>query len=153
MRPKFATRQFLVSSEQVRDNLLAAVRNMPIDSTKPLQVLIREEVKVRKLDQQALLFAGPMRDISEQAWFEGRQHSVEVLHEYLKRELLPEDFDPELCTEKYRKWDIDPAGNRILVGSTKQLTVKGYSLYLEGVFAFGASMGVEFRASPNEGRS
>jgi len=153
MRAKYATRPFLVSSELVRETLLNAIRNLPIDAEKPLQVLIREEVKVRKLDQQALLFAGPMRDISEQAWFEGRQHSVEVLHAYLKRELLPEDFDPELCVEGYIKWEIDPGGNRVLVGSTKQLTVKGYSLYLEGVFAFGASMGVEFRASPNEGRS
>lgn len=150
MRNRFATRTFLVSSEQVRDNLLAAVRNMPIDAKKPLQVLIREEVKARKLDQQALLFAGPMRDISEQAWFEGRQHSVEVLHAYLKRELLPEDFDPELCVEGYVKWEVDPGDNRVLVGSTKQLTIKGYSLYLEGVFAFGAGLGVEFRASPKE---
>lgn len=153
MRGRFATRTFLVSSETVRENLLAAVRNMPVDAKKPLQVLIREEVKVRKLDQQALMFAGPLRDISEQAWFEGRQHSVEVLHEYFKREFLPEEFDAELCVENYRKWDIDPSGNRVLVGSTKQLTVKGFSQYLEAVFAFGAAMGVEFHASPNEGRS
>ncbi len=149
-RQRYATRTFLVSSEQVRGNLLNAVRNMPIDPVKPLQVLVREEVKARKLDQQALLFAGPMRDIAEQAWFDGRQHSVEVLHEYLKRELLPEEFDPELCTERYRKWDVDPSGNRILVGSTKQLTVKGYSQYLEGVFAFGASLGVQFHTNPKE---
>jgi len=153
MRPKFATRQFLVSSERVRDNLLAAVRNMPIDAKKPLQAILREEVKARKLDQQALMFAGPLLDISRQAWFEGRQHSVEVLHEYFKRELLPDDFDPELCIEGYMKWDVDPGGNRVLVGSTKQLTVKGFSQYLEAVFAFGAAMGVEFHASPNEGKS
>ena len=153
MRAKFATRTFLLSSEQVRDNLIAAVRNVPIDAKKPLQVVIREEVKARKLDQQALMFAGPLLDISEQAWFEGRQHTVDVLHEYFKRELLPEEFDPELCVENYRKWDVDPGGNRVLVGSTKQLTVKGFSQYLEAVFAFGAAMGVEFHASPNEGKS
>ena len=144
MRSRYATRAFLVSSEQVRENLIAAIRNMPVDPKKPLQVLIREEVKVRKLDQQALMFAGPLRDISEQTWFEGRQYSVEVLHEYLKRELLPEEFDPELCVENYRKWDIDPSGNRVLVGSTKQLTVKGFSQHLEAVFAFGAALGVLF---------
>lgn len=149
-RSRFTARMFLVSSEKIRESLLSAIRNMPIDDVKPLQVLIREEVKARKLDQQALLFAGPMRDISEQAWFEGRQHSVEVLHEYLKRELLPEEFDPEFCVEGYVKWEIDPGGNRQLIGTTKKLTVKGYSNYLEGVFAFGAALGVQFSASPNE---
>lgn len=149
-RQLYTTRPFLLKTEQVRERLVLAIRNLPIDEVKPLEVVIREQVKQRKLDQQALLFAGPMRDISEQAWFEGRQHSVEVLHEYLKRELLPEDFDPELCLDGYVKWDIDPSGNRILIGSTKQLTVKGYSMYLEAVFAFGASLGVQFRSSPNE---
>lgn len=144
MRNRFVTRTFLVSSEQVRENLIAAIRNMPVDAVKPLQVLIREEVKVRKLDQQALLFAGPMRDISEQAWLDNRQFSVEVWHEWCKQKFLPEEFDAELCVENYRKWDIDPDECRILVGSTKQLTVRGYSLYLEQVFAFGAGLGVQF---------
>src|SRR6185312_2423184 len=150
MRGRFATRTFLVSSEQVRDNLLNAVRNMPIDSAKPLQVLIREEVKVRKLDQQALLFAGPMRDLAEQAWLDNRQFSVEVWHTFCKQKFLPEDFDAELCVEGYVKWGIDPEENRILVGSTKQLTVRGYSQYLEQVFAFGASLGVSFHTNPKE---
>ncbi len=90
-----------------------------------------------------------MTDIAKQAWFEGRQHSVEVLHDFCKREFLPEEFDSELCRDGYRKWDIDPLGRRVLIGSTTQLTVKGYSLYLEQVFAFGSNLGVVFSASPN----
>lgn len=150
MRNRFATRTFLVSSEQIRDNLIATVRNMPIDEKKPLQVLIREEVKVRKLDQQALLFAGPMRDLAEQAWLDNRQFSVEVWHMWCKQKFLPEEFDPELCVEGYQKWSIDPEENRILIGSTKQLTVRGYSQYLEQVFAFGANLGVQFHTNPKE---
>jgi hypothetical protein len=139
-------RKFILRDEKVRDSLLALVRNLPIDPLRPVEVVAREEVKARKPDQQALMFAGPLRDISEQAWFEGRQYSVEVLHEYCKRHFLPEEFDPEQCLEGYVKWDIDPSGERILVGSTKQLTVKGYSNYLEQVFAFGAALGVQFSA-------
>jgi hypothetical protein len=105
---------------------------------------------VRKMSQQALLFAGPMTDIAKQAWFEGRQHSVETLHLYCKQEFLPEEFDPTLCKDGYQKWDIDPAGRRVLVGSTTQLTVKGFGEYLESVFAFGGALGVVFTASPNE---
>lgn len=145
MRPPFAKRSFFLRTEQARESLLALVRNLPLDDLKPLQVTIEEQRPVRKMSQQALLFAGPMTDIAEQAFIEGRQYSVEVLHEFCKREFLPEQFDPEQCSGDYRKWDVDPLGNRILVGSTTKLTVKGYSIYLEQVHAFGASLGVQFR--------
>lgn len=143
-RAKYASRPFRLVGADTVERAIAAIRNAPIDMLRPLEVLIRELPNGRKPDQQALLFAGPMRDISEQAWFEGRQYSVETLHEYCKRQFLPEDLDPEQCLEGYMKWDVDPSGERILVGSTKQLTVSGFSSYLEQVFAFGAAMGVQF---------
>ncbi len=96
------------------------------------------------------MWAGPLRDIAEQAWIEGRQHSAEVWHEYFKRELLPEEFDPERCKENYAKWAYDPGGERVLIGSTTQLTVKGFAEYLTAIEAFGAALGVMFSASPNE---
>lgn len=150
-RPPFAPRPFLLSSRDVVARVQALLDHVPVDPLRPLRVLIGEAPKVRKLDQQALLFAGPMRDIAEQAWIDGRQYSVEILHAYCKRQFLPEDFDPEQCLEGYAKWDTDPSGERILVGSTKQLTVRGYSDYLEQVYAFGAALGVQFSANPNEG--
>lgn len=152
-RQAFNERKLYLVGQVQRDTLLALIPNLPLDSERPLEVVIRERVKARKLSQQALLFAGPMRDISEQAWFEGRQFSVEVLHDFCKRQFLPEDFDPELCKEGYVKWDIDPLGERILVGSTTELTVRGYSDYIEQVYAFGASLGVEFHAPPQREQS
>lgn len=140
----FARRRFEMRSEQARESLLALVRNLPLDDKRPLQVTVEEYRPVRKMSQQALLFAGPMTDIAEQAFLEGRRYSVEVWHSYLKRQFLPEVFDPELCKDGYTKWEIDPMGERVLVGSTTQLTVKGYSEYLEQVFAFGGSLGVTF---------
>lgn len=144
MRQSFAKRSFFLRTEQARESLLALVRNLPLDDLKPLQVTVEEQRPVRKMSQQALLFAGPMTDIAEQAFIDGRQYSVEVLHEFCKREFLPTEFDPELCVEGYRKWDDDPLGNPVMVGSTTKLTVKGYSIYLEQVHSFGASLGVQF---------
>ena len=43
-------------------------------------------------------------------------------------------------------------GGQHLVGSTTQLTVRGFSDFLEQVFAFGSSLGVQFSANPNEGK-
>ena len=150
MRAKFTTRTLLLRNEPVRNNLLALVRNLPLDDAYPLEVVIREQIKGRRPSQNDLYWAGPLRDISEQGWIEGRRFDAETWHVFFRRELLPEEFDPELCRENYRKWEYDPGGERVLVGSTTQLTVKGFSSYLEGVYAYGAGIGVNFSASPNE---
>ena len=152
-RPPFKTRTFrLVSHEQL--NVLAAlVRNLPTDPDKPLEVVVREEKRARKLDQNALMWAGPLRDIAEQAWVHGKQFSAEIWHEHIKREALPDETDPfsfhaDHVKDGYRKWDYTPKGQRVLVGSTTQLTVKGFAHYLEQVYACGASLGVQFGARP-----
>jgi len=139
-------RKFILRDERVRDSLLALVRNLPIDPLRPVEVVAREEVKARKADQNALMWAGPLKDISEQAWLDGRQFTAETWHIYFRRQLLPEEYDPELCLESYRKWDIDPAGDRVLVGSTTQLTIRGMAQYIEALEAFGSSLGVRFGA-------
>lgn len=140
----FAKRKFEMRSEQARESLLALVRNLPLDDKKPLQVVIEEYRPVRKLDQNALYWSGPLRDIAEQAFLDGRQYSAEIWAHYFKVQFLPEDFDPIQCKDGYVKWQFDPMGERILTGSTTQLTVAGFSAYLEQIFAFGGSLGVEF---------
>lgn len=145
-RPPLVRRPFRLVSEEVRERIISAVRHLPIDTLRPIEVVFQEEQTKRKLDQNAMMFAGPLRDIAEQAYLDGRQFSVEVWHEYFKRQLLPESYDPELCMEHYAKWSVDPAGDRVLVGSTTQLTVRGMAQYIEAIQAFGASLGVEFRA-------
>lgn len=150
MRPNYTTRPFLLKNEQIRERLILAIKNLPVDEVKPLEIVIREQIKGRRPDANSRMWAGPLRDIAEQAWIEGRQHSAEVWHEYFKRELLPEEFDAERCKDGYVKWVFDPAGERVLVGSSTQLTVKGFAEYLTAIEAFGASLGVLFSASPNE---
>jgi hypothetical protein len=149
-REKFQTRTIFLRGQQQRDTLYSLVSMLPLDAKKPLEVVIREEVKPRKLDQNALMWAGPLKDIAEQAYLNGRTYSAEVWHHYFKTLYLPEEVDPELCKEGYRKWDYSPTGDRVLVGSTTQLTVKGFSDYLEQIYAEGAILGVEFHANPNE---
>lgn len=149
-RATYADRPFFVLNEEVRQRAIAAISNAPIDPLRPIQVLIREAPRKRKLDQNAALWAGPLRDIAEQAWLDGRQFSAEVWQIYFKRQLLPEEFDPALCLESYKKWEIDPAGDPILVGSTTQLTVKGFAEYVEQVTAFGASLGVVFHTKEQQ---
>jgi hypothetical protein len=147
IRPAFKTRHIRLTGDTVRAVAMAAISNAPIDPGKPLEMILREEKKTRKPDQNAAMWSGPLADIAGQAWTRGRQFSAEVWHEYFKREYLPEDTDPEidvLAKDGYRKWDIDPVGERVLIGSTTQLTVRGMALYMTQIEACGAELGVQF---------
>ncbi len=95
------------------------------------------------------MWVGPLKDISEQCYVEGRSYSVLIWNEHFKGLYLPEEYDPELCKkETYKKWDYKPDGARILVGSSTELTIKGFAQYLTEIYAFGGNLGVEFHESP-----
>lgn len=149
-RSKCVTRPFLLRDVRVRETLVSAISNLPLDAEHPIEVVIREPVKARKPDQNSAYWAGPLRDIAEQAYVEGRTYSSDVWHEHFKREFLPEEYNEEGCREGYVKWDYTPSGERVLVGSTKSLTVKGMGAYITKVEAYGASLGVLFHANPNK---
>lgn len=148
-RPKFIERKVrLIADEQI-ERAIAVLRNAPLDPLHPLEFLLREEVKARKPDQNSLMWAGPLKDISEQVWVERRQFSADVWNEHLKELFLPEEFDPELCKDGYVKWGFSPSGKRALTGSSKDLTIKGFTQYLDQIHAFGGNHGVEFHEAPN----
>ncbi|WP_315132844.1 recombination protein NinB [Achromobacter marplatensis] len=138
-------RTFLLYGASQLAAVQAQLGNLPLDEEDPLEVVIRERVKPRKKSQNDLMWAGPLRDIAEQAWVQGQRFTAEVWHEQFKRDFLPEEYDPVLCKEGYVKWRVTPRGDRALVGSTTMLTVKGMAQYLTQVEAAGAELGVEFR--------
>jgi len=147
---KFTTRVIHLRGELQRNTLLSLIPNLPLDYDKPLTVTIEAFKEKRKPDHNAAYWSGPLKDIAEQTWIEGRQFSAVVLHEYFKEQFLPDDFIDDECLKGYQKYEFDPAGNRKLVGSTTMLTKKGFAIFMEQVMAFGASLGVLFSAKPNE---
>lgn len=139
---------FVLTNDLVRSRALAVVRNLPVDGS--LDLVIRKHKKTRTEAQNRLQWGVRLKEISDQAWFGGRQFSSTVWHEYLKREFLPEgdeeDFD-RMVKDGYHKWDELPGGERVLVGSTTMLTTYGMSVYLTKVEAFAATeLGVRFSA-------
>ena len=97
-----------------------------------------------------------LKDMAEQAYVNGRTYPDYVWHEYFKKEYLPEENDPELSRlvkniETWCKWDIGIDGERVLIGSTTELSVYGFSQYLMKVESYGASLGVQFSESPRHG--
>lgn len=126
------------------------IDNAPIDTQHPIECVIREAIKSRKTDQNSLMWSGALKDISEQAWIAGRTYSAEVWHEHFKREHLPEEYQEGITKEGYVKWDYLPNGDKVLIGSTTQLTTKGFSEYLEKIHADGVNMGVLFSTTRTE---
>ena len=147
-RDKYPVRRILLAGVSQLKAARAVLDNVPLDAAKALEFIVREQVKVRKPDQNSAMWSGTLFDIAEQAYVEGRTYSAEVWHEHFKRMHLPEEYDPELCKEGYRKWDYTPGGARVLIGSTTDLTVKGFDRYLQQVEADGGNMGVLFHAAP-----
>lgn len=146
---RYQTRTIRLDTPDRKRLFIAAVESAP----GFVEGVIREPVKARKPDQNALMWVGPLKDLAEQAWVDGREYRPEMWHEYMKREHLPEDDDPDLARlvkspETWQKWGITPGGDRVLAGSTTDLTVYGMSQYLEQIYAFGAGLGVMFSAGP-----
>ena len=150
------TRIIILVGQPQKELAKAAIDNLPLDPK--MEVVIRPVTKARTLDQNALMWSGPLRDIEQQAWSDGRQFRSEVWAEFFKREYLPDENVMPLeqlslrvkYPQKYQKWAIDPGGNRVLIGSSTQLTSAGFSEYLQQIEAHGASLGVWFSARPNE---
>ena len=153
MRAQFDKRVIVLRGEEQRERALALIRNLPVDAEKPLQIVVDEYKPPRKKSQNDLMWAGPLKDMEDQAFLEGRKYSSKVWAEFFKEQFLPEAFDSELCRDGYVKWEEDPRGMRKMVGSTTMLTVKGFAQYLEQIYVFGSELGVQFSVNPNEGRS
>lgn len=149
-RNKYQTRHIMLVGEMQKATAKHLIDNAPMDTQHPIECVIREAIKPRKLDQNSLMWAGALKDIAEQAWVNGRTYTAEVWHEHFKREHLPEQFEDGITKEGYIKWSILPNGDKVLIGSTTNLTVKGFSEYLEKVHADGANMGVLFHTVRDE---
>jgi hypothetical protein len=148
-RQKFETRKIYLRGELQREAALALIRNLPADDAHPLEVLIREEVKARGLDANGYYWLR-LTEIAEQAWFNGRQFSKEVWHEYARQNLMPDTITTK-DGEIRSKWIESPDGAPVVI-STTNLERRCFAEYTEAVEAFGAGLGVHFSANPRDER-
>ena len=144
---KFQQRTIKLITDVQKNNAIQAINNTPTGIN--LEIVIRESPKIRNNDQNALMWA-VLGDISAQYWVNKQLFSADTWHRHLKQEFLPDETKvpniAELVTKPdiYRKWDFLPSNERVLVGSTTDLTKKGFSEYMEQIFAFAISGGVVF---------
>lgn len=143
MRDKYRTRSIILLADQQREIACAAVRNAP----DGVEVVIREPVKARGLDQNGLYWLR-LGEIADQAWLGGRQYIKEVWHHYAGINIMPEQIVTR-DGETRSKWVEVPSGDPIVI-STTALERRCFAEYTTAVEAFGAQMGVMFSANPRE---
>jgi len=90
-RDLFPKRVIRLVGEQQRQTAISVLNSLPIDFDKPLCITFAEEVKLRKLDQNALMWVSQLQDIETQAYIGGRTYSKTIWHEFFKKEYLPEN--------------------------------------------------------------
>lgn len=138
---------FVLVNDAIRNNAITIIKNLPIDGS--MQVVVEHKKAVRTMSQQSLMWAGPLKDIAEQAWVAGKQYNAEVWHEFFKKKFLPEimdeNYDRKITKKWNGKWVFGPDGDVVLVGSTTQLSTYGMGIYITELEAYGASeLGVRF---------
>ena len=143
MRQKFPTRQILLRSDTQLAIVMALLPNLPLDEQEPLEVIIREPVKARGLDQNGYYFMR-IGELAGQAWIDGKQFSKDAWHEYAKKNIMPEEITTK-DGEVRSKWEPTPDGDMSVI-STTRLERGCFADYTNAVEAFGASLGVMFSA-------
>lgn len=146
-RAPFAPRRFIVSDTAIRDRAAAALANMPVDPLRPLLVTIDEEPKRRHNRQNALYWVR-LAEISEQAWLAGKQYSSDVWHEYARQNVMPDMVTDSDGVFRSKREEM-PDGSTTIISTTK-LDQATFAAYVTALEAFGAALGVEFSANPNE---
>ncbi len=143
----YSPRTIPLLTDTQKQTAILALQNAPTGQN--LEVVIREVKKQRNNVQNNLLWAA-MDDISQQLWLNGKQYSIEIIHEHMKQEFMPDEttepyiHEHVIIPESYCKWEFMPNGARRCTASTTQLTKYGFSQYIEQIFAFGSSYGVMF---------
>lgn len=131
-------REFTLKNGGVWHAVVAFIKaNAPVfaDKGEPLRLIVTAEERQRNAQQNRFYFGAVLKQVSEQAWVEGKQYDKDTWHEYFARKygILDELTLPDGEIITRRK-------------STTQMSVGEFSEYLNQVQAYaGETLGVEFQ--------
>lgn len=125
------TQRYLLRNSSIRQNCIEAIRQLPANPDKPLQVTIQEDT--RSLAQNRMLWAC-LHDVSEQVVWHGRRLAPESWKHLFSASLNGQEAVPNL------------AGNGFVVlgKSTSKMRVSEMRDLITLIHAFGAEHDVRF---------
>lgn len=120
--------------------VLKATARPAAEAGKPLLVTIAQRVETRSQRSNRYMWAAVLQPAAEQLTLNGHKFSAETLHEYFKRQHLP-----EVTANGRHKWTILPSGERILAIGTSDLDATEFQEYLHACQAEAAQeWGISF---------
>ena len=139
----------IIRTDKDKEIVIRIINELVIN--RPYVIDIKQYVKPRTNGQNSFLWVGMLADFSMQVFVDGKQFSVNTWHEYLKELHLPEQYEEGITLKNYKKWEEMPNGKLKMVGSTKKLTTKGFSEYMERCYNYGTyEHDIQFTAAPNQ---
>jgi hypothetical protein len=149
MRNRIETQIIYMRGPQQLAELINRAVKIPLDDENPVEVVIREQLKKRKLTRNQSYWAGTLADIERDAEHLGRKFPAKAWHQAMKLDFLPDEnapgFDPAWVVEGYHKWSEIPGREEpVLIGSTTQLTDAGMRRY---VLAVESHMSQEYKVT------
>ena len=110
--------------------VLKATAGPAAEAGKPLLVTIAQRAESRSSKANRFMWAAVLQPAAEQLTLNGHKFSAETLHEYMKRQHLP-----EVTANGKHKWAILPSGERVLAIGTTDLDAAEFAEYLEKIQA------------------
>jgi hypothetical protein len=123
---------FLLRSDNIRQNCISAIQQLPANPDKPLQVIIQEDT--RSLAQNRMLWAC-LHDVSSQVVWYGKKLDSESWKHIFSASLKGQETVPGIN-----------GGFVVLGQSTSKMRVSEMRDLIELIFAFGAEQGVKWKS-------
>lgn len=133
-RNPIAKMTFLIRSDQQKELLVSKISNLPVDSERPIQIVISEQTKKRTIHQNNIMW-GMLGDISKQVEWYGMM-------------LLDHEWK-DIFTASLKKQKVAPGldGGFVVLGArTSEMSVQEMIDMITLMEAFGVEKCVKFKA-------
>lgn len=129
-------RSLIITNESIRAVAESAVRNLPINADRPIEVAIREYDTTRRNEANKYYWGVVIKSICEQAWIDGQQFGKDAWHEQAAQMFgIKEEIRLPNGTLTLRR------------KSTADMKVREFAKYIEEVCAWAAQeLGIRFPA-------
>lgn len=142
---EYALHTVFLNPEQAKAAIAGQIapycKNLWNQGIERVAVIVQPEEDAKTIQQNKFYWGVVLREISEQAKIEGQRYTVDAWHELFKRQFLPRTVKRTHVAGKKRPVITTT------IGSTKGLSIKKMTAYLEQVMAFAQTdLGVKFSA-------
>jgi hypothetical protein len=149
----FPKRTFFLREERNRDTLLGLIRNLPLDTDKPMQVTVEPYKGKSKSRDQEQKYHAMIGDISRQYEHCGKKWDAEDMKRLLVDQFKRDTINDPVIAPLWQSMGhldmvpaLDGSGVVMLGVQTRRFPVELASIFIEWLSAFGSELEVKWSA-------